>query len=105
MLSAWTIGRATGAGASAGLLALILWPLWLLFDALFWPTVVAAAVAGLCGLSILAITVADLLFHRRRGARIRPVRIFDVVLGASLVLLAFAELKSLEAQGFLLTFS
>jgi hypothetical protein len=101
MLSAWTIGRATGIGFPAGLLALILWPLQRAYESLVWPLALAASVAAFCGFSILVITAVDLLFHRRRGPRIRPVRAFDVVLGGALLILGFAQLRDLAGQGLL----
>jgi hypothetical protein len=94
----WTIGRASGIGGSAGLVALLLWVPQRAFDALTWPLAVAAGLGGLCGTSILLITTADLLFHRRRGARLRPLRVFDVVLGLFLVALCLVQLDGLAGQ-------
>ena len=98
MLDQWTIGRASGIGATAGLLALVLWVLQRAYESLTWPLAAASALAGLCGLSILLITAADLIFHRRRGERVRPLRIFDVVLGLSLVVLCLVQLDDLAGQ-------
>jgi hypothetical protein len=98
MLGWWTLGRASGVGASAGLLALVLWPFWGEHpDTLVWPFVAAAAVAGLCGLSILLITALDIVTHRR-GRRMRPVRGFDIVLGVALVALSLAQLGDAAGQ-------
>ncbi|MGZ8998051.1 MAG: hypothetical protein ACXW2T_04245 [Allosphingosinicella sp.] len=95
----WTIRRASGIGASFGLVALLLWPFALLYpDILSWPLLGAALVAGLCGGSILLITIADLLFHRPRGPRLRPVRAFDLVLGAALLGLALLEAEAVAGQ-------
>ena len=97
MLGWWTIGRASGIGATAALLALLLWPFQRGYGPLLWPFAVLAAVAGLCGLSILLITVVDMIL-RRRGKIIRPVRGFDIVLGALLVALSLLQLQDVQAQ-------
>jgi len=99
MLGWWTIGRASGIGVMAALVAILLWPLERGYGEIFdWPLLAAAALAGLCGLSILVITAADLLFHRRRGQRLRPVRAFDVVLGLFLVALSLIQIDDLAGQ-------
>jgi hypothetical protein len=98
MLGWWTLRRASGLGAGAGLLALVLWPFWSDGGAvLALPFAAAAALAGLCGLSILLITAFDIVTHRR-GRRIRPVRGFDIVLGLLLVLLSLAQLGDAAGQ-------
>jgi len=99
MLGWWTIGRASGLGATAALAALVVWPIQGRYeDALFWPLLAAAGLAGFCGASILLITAGDLVFHRRRGQRLRPVRVFDVVLGTLLIALCLAQLDDLAGQ-------
>ena len=99
MLGWWTIGRASGVGATAGLLALILWPLFSGHEtSLAWPLGLFAAIAGSCGASILLITAGDMIFHRRRGDRIRPVRAFDIVLGLGLVALSLLQLSDVLGQ-------
>ena len=99
MFASWTIGRASGIGTSAGLLGLVLWLLQRAYGEPFaWPLLAAAALAGLCGLSILLITAGDLLFHRRRGERVRPLRAFDIVLGLLLVGLSLLELQDVAGQ-------
>ena len=99
MSALWTIKRASGIGACFGLAALLVWPFALAWpDSLSWPLLGMTAVAGLCGGSILVMTVADLLFHRRRGPRLRPVRAFDLVLGAALILLALLEAEAVASQ-------
>ena len=97
MLGWWTIGRASGIGATAALLALLLWPFQRGYGALLWPFAGFAAVAGLCGLSILFITALDIVL-RRRGKIIRPVRGFDIVLGALLVALSLLQLQEVQGQ-------
>ena len=94
MLRWWTIGRATGVGVSAGLLALILWPAYAAWpEALYWPFVAALAVTFLCGASILLITLKD-IFSRSRGLMMHRIRLFDIVLS---LLLAIPSLIQLEA--------
>jgi drug/metabolite transporter (DMT)-like permease len=94
MLKGWTIGRATGLGVTAGLAALVLWPFYAAYqERVIAPFVAALAIAALCGISILLISVADMLF-RRRGSNLRPIRAFDLVLG---LMLAAPSLIQLEA--------
>lgn len=86
MLKRWTIGRASAAGVAAGLVALVFWPVFAL-----WPTAkpvyaAALAVALVAGLSILWMTAADVLGHRRRGPMVRPLRGFDVGLALLLTI-------------------
>ena len=96
MLEWWTIGRATGVGVMAGIAALILWPLYAAYQDRVLPLFVAAlALAALCGLSILWITLVDLVTHRRRGERLRAVRIFDVLLALLLALPSLIQLRAL----------
>ena len=97
MIDLWTIGRASGIGATAALVALLLWPFQRGYGALLWPFAGLAAIAGLCGLSILFITAVDMIL-RRRGKSIRPVRGFDIVLGALLVALSLMQLQEVQAQ-------
>ena len=99
MLGWWTIRRASGVGASAGLIALVLWPFYSgAGDAVEWPLAAAAAVALVCGLSILVITGIDIAFHRRRGPEIRPVRAFDLILAAGLIALSWLQIGSVAGQ-------
>jgi hypothetical protein len=98
MLGWWTIGRATGIGASALLLGLVLSAVPAeAGDLLFWLFAGAAAVAALCGASILLITAVDIVL-RRRGTRIRPVRVFDLVFGAAMLLIALLQLDALTGR-------
>lgn len=95
MLSGWTIGRATGVGVTAGLAAIVLWPLYAVYqDRVLAPFVAALAVATLCGLSILWITLVDLVTHRR-GERVRPLRAFDLAVALLLALPSLAQLEAL----------
>jgi hypothetical protein len=98
MLGWWTLGRASGVGAIAGLIALLLWP----FrgdsgSVLAWPFAACAALAGLCGATILLITAFDMVTHRR-GRRMRPVRGFDIVFGLGLLALSLAQLNDVAGQ-------
>lgn len=87
-----TLARAVGIGATAGLIALILWP-FVESGPLYWAFIAIACFAGLCGAWIVVATMMDLTFHRPRGERLRPVRAFDLVLGSGLFLLAYLELR------------
>jgi drug/metabolite transporter (DMT)-like permease len=99
MLGWWTIGRATGVGVVAGVAALVLWPLYAAYQDRVLPLfIVALALAALCGLSILWITAVDLVTHRRRGERLRAVRIFDIVLALLLALPSLVQLRALIAE-------
>jgi hypothetical protein len=96
MLRWWTIGRATGVGVVAGLAAMILWPAYAAVqEPLAIPYGAALAVAAFCGLSILWITTADFLFHRRRGGRVMPLRFFDIAIGLLLLIPAASGLQAL----------
>ena len=83
----WTVKRATGIGVVAGLGALIIglfadsWP-----GLLRLPFLLLCGVAAGCGLSILWITAVDRLRYGRRGERLVPLRVFDVVLALALAL-------------------
>ncbi len=95
MLGWWTIGRATGTGISAGLVCLVLWPIYAAYqERVLWPFVAALAIAAVCGVSILAMTAADMLI-RRRGQRVRPIRAFDIAVGLLLAGPALVELHAL----------
>lgn len=94
-LKAWTIRKALAAGMIAGLIAMILWPLYAASNDLLPFFLVALAITGFCGLSVLCITAIDLAVHRRRGARLVPIRVFDVVLGLVLAAPSLIELHAL----------
>ena len=82
----------------AGLAALILWPAYAaLQEPVALPYGAALAVAAFCGLSILWITAADLLFHRRRGERLVPVRVFDTLFALLLLVPSATTLAALLA--------
>jgi hypothetical protein len=85
------LGRLLGGGAVAALLALILWPVAARWDWAGAPYFVALAVTAGCGLGVLLLTGIDMVVHPKRGERVRPMRVFDIVSGA--ILLGFAMLQ------------
>lgn len=95
----WTLGGAVGTGASAGLLALILWPFFAESEIVAWLLLAAACVAGLCGAWVVIATMIDITFHGPRGERLRPIRAFDLLLGGGLFLLAYLQIS--DAFGML----
>jgi hypothetical protein len=90
---AWTIGRAAGAGAVAGLSALLLWPIYAVGIDVLPLFLIALITSAFCGLSLLVITLIDLAVHRRRGSRLRPIRAFDLILGLALAVPSLVELR------------
>lgn len=84
LLASWTTQRAALAGFGFGLAALLLAAFaesrtMLLVDAGLM------ALTFACGASILLISLVD-AHQRQRGERVRPIRMFDVAIGAVLVL-------------------
>ncbi len=92
----WTTSRAAATGAAAGLLAILLslagWDFW---DVLFLPWLVAVAVTAFCGVSILWITMLDMVANPRRGAKVAPIRGFDIAAGLLLALPSLYALSGL----------
>ena len=95
MLAWWTIGRASAFGLGFGFCALVLWPVYAAYQEVFWAYAAALAGAALCGLSILLITFIDIVFRRRRGRRLQPVRAFDIALGTLLALPSLVQLEQM----------
>ena len=95
MRRSWTL---VGVGATAELLALILWAFVGFYPILFWPFVSLSLLAGLAGAWIVLATMFDLTFHRPRGDRLRPVRGFDLVLGSGLFVLALLQMRDALGQ-------
>ena len=62
-----------------------------------WPFAAALAIAAFCGLSILLITIFDMLFHKR-GESLRPVRAFDIAIGVVLAVPSLIQLSALLGQ-------
>ena len=80
----WTIQRATVAGIAFGLAALLVsaaFGSWA--EALLFPYALLVALAFLSGVSILSITFMDMR-ARKRGAQVRPIRMFDVAAGIAI---------------------
>ena len=94
-LKIWTIRDALAVGIVAGLVAMILWPVYAASNDFLLPFLMALAITGFCGLSVLCITVIDLALHRRRGARLVPIRVFDILLGLLLAIPSLIELNAL----------
>ena len=95
MLKNWTIGRATGLGITAGLAALVLWPIYAAYQERVLSLFIAAlGVAAFCGISILLISLGDMFLHRR-GDRLRPVRAFDIIVGLVLAIPSLLQLMTL----------
>ena len=98
MRGASIISRLTGTGAAAALFALLLWPFSTDSNTLVWPLLAFVAVATLAGGAILLLTGADILLHPRRGKRVGPIRIFDVVAGAALLAFGLIQLHGLAGR-------
>jgi hypothetical protein len=92
------ISRLTGSGAAAALLALLIRPFSRGSDPLVWPLLALVVVAALAGAAILLLTGADILLHPRRGKRIGPIRVFDIVAGAALLAFGLIQLHSLAGR-------
>jgi hypothetical protein len=82
-----SVPRATGFGAAAGLVALLLWLGFAGWPSTFvLPYVLALGATALTGAYILLATLFDMMRNPRRGVRIRPIRGFDVAAGLVLLL-------------------
>jgi hypothetical protein len=86
----WT---AAGVAVTAEVPAVALWPFVGAYALPFWPFVLLSLVAGLGGAWVVLVTMFDLTFHPPRGERLRPLRTFDLVLGAGLFVLAVLQLR------------
>ena len=62
-----------------------------------WLFAGALVTAAFCGLSVLLITVFDMLVHQR-GESLRPVRAFDIAIGTALALPSLIQLSALADQ-------
>lgn len=92
--SIWTTSRATATGFAAGLVAIIVsLTSWELRENLFLLWLAAVALTAFCGVSILWITLLDMVSNPRRGAKVAPLRGFDIAVG---LLLAVPSLWALS---------
>ncbi|HEU0135159.1 MAG TPA: hypothetical protein VFR28_10075 [Allosphingosinicella sp.] len=96
MRRSWTL--LMGIGATAEVIALALWPFARNSSALFWPFVLLSCVAALAGAWLVVATMLDLTFHPPRGERLRPLRGFDLVLGAGMFVLALLQIRDSLGQ-------
>jgi len=92
----WTVQRATGLGVLAGLIAIALGLLYPGLPFLRLPFAAACAVAAFCGLTLLWVNAVDHYRHGRRGSRLVPVRVFDVVLGLFLAVPSLWAIRNFE---------
>lgn len=98
LLDGWTIQRASGAGVTCGIAAVLIAGLFrTLPDGLLHFYALLLAATAFCGASVLWITAADM---RRRGTsgRMRPIRGFDAALGLALLLPALYALSLVWPQ-------
>jgi len=71
-------------GLIAGAVGALVWPL--IYNPLFAAVFIGGlAIAGVCGAYILLLTWYDSYRNPRRGARIRPIRGFDIAAGIILL--------------------
>ena len=82
-----SIPAVSGVGFTGAVLALLLWPFRNASEAVDTAFSILAGLAGLCGLAILLLTAFDMIFHRRRGERVKPLRAFDLALAIGLLAL------------------
>lgn len=83
-LSGWTVQRATVTGLGLGLAALLV-SAFAESRTTFYIYAGLLALTIVCGASVLLILLKD-AHARQRGDRVRPIRIFDLTMGALLVL-------------------
>ena len=87
MKRALSVPRVMGAGIVSGGIALLLWVAYSRWPEIFViPYFLALAVTFACGAYILLATWYDSYRNPRRGARIKPIRGFDIVSGLILSL-------------------
>ena len=83
-LAGWTVQRAEVTGIGIGLVALLV-SAFAESRALLWVYAGLLLLTLVCGASILLISLVD-SHQRQRGERVRPIRMFDLAMGALLVL-------------------
>jgi hypothetical protein len=79
------VPRATVWGIAFGLAALLVATLLGRWPGLLYTHAALLALTLACGISVLWITMWDVR-TRGRGGRMRPIRVFDVAIGAALIL-------------------
>lgn len=84
-LAGWTVQRAAIMGFGFGLLALLL-AIFAQGRTMLWVYAGVLALVLACGASILLISLID-AHARQRGERVRPIRMFDLAVGALLTAL------------------
>lgn len=87
----WTLSRATGVGLACGAAALLLAIVGTPNDPLLYLYAGLLAATALCGASMLWITAFDMR-DRGTSGRMRPIRTFDMAVGAFLLLPALYAL-------------
>jgi hypothetical protein len=91
----WTLPRAIRLGLLASLAAVLLWPAHAVSPERVRPAFVAAlTLVALCGVSILLMSLIDLLTVAR-DRRILPARVFDLLLGLALTIPSLLALLDL----------
>ena len=81
----WTLARATGTGLALGAAALLLAIIGTPNEAMLYLYAGLLAATALCGASMLWITAFDMR-DRGTSGRMRPIRTFDLAIGATLLL-------------------
>ncbi len=95
----WTTSRAAALGFGAGLAAILISLTgWEWRERLFLPWLGATAIAAFCGVSIRWITMLDMVANPRRGARVAPLRGFDIAAGLLLALPSLYALSGLMGE-------
>ena len=93
-MRALTVPKAITAGLSCGAASILLW-----FALLIWPRwfvlpyVAALSATAAAGLYILFATWVDSQRRPRRGARIKPIRGFDIAVGLLLAIVSIWALR------------
>jgi hypothetical protein len=101
-LASWTTNRLAGIGCAAGLAAMVLWPLYAEWPGIVgWPFMAVLAIAAVCGIALLWITIRDIQRRSGRGSRIRPIRAFDVILGLLLSVPSLIELRAIVPENLM----